>query len=494
VRVGDTQKLSRLAGQRVYRFPQAGDRRYGKIEVFKRIGACSVDLDSEIGSRDIRINTDGFGLLDMAVNVMGSEKAAASKVEPMDPEKKPGGKVKEAKEYLSKHRLEVRLSEAMQAVLRERPDDPETFLAQKLLAGKKLQPLDSAPPAPPPKGDLSEPVARNQLAPLKQAAPAAAAPQVSMLPFAVFYKQNMKTIGSDAFKCIHLKFPKAAEAMKKASPAGPRVPVMKPFKAFYTENLKSMGPRAFDSIHAKFASRNAALAKAAPAAAPKVSYHLQPSVGTWMMAKPQAIKALPTAAPAQDFRKKASVGTWIMSLPMMEPEAVAPVAPASAKPAFAMTPSVGTWVARPQALLRPQTASMTCLKGLRRPAAMAVQERTEVERVLTQALLEMGGKLEGDYFPLQGSTSFFLRPGGMTQAEKLTMQSSRLLFEAPPGSDANGRGIFCSASKTVAVQVNTQDAHARFIVFKEGEQAQRELRLLEGAVKQALQQQGYAFA
>jgi len=36
VRVGETQKLSRLSGSRTYSFPHSGDRRYGKIEVKKK--------------------------------------------------------------------------------------------------------------------------------------------------------------------------------------------------------------------------------------------------------------------------------------------------------------------------------------------------------------------------------------------------------------------------------------------------------------------------
>merc|ERR1719191_1061444 len=37
-----------------------------------------------------------------------------------------------AKEYLEKHNLEMRLSEAMQAVLREKPEDPAAFVAERL--------------------------------------------------------------------------------------------------------------------------------------------------------------------------------------------------------------------------------------------------------------------------------------------------------------------------------------------------------------------------
>merc|ERR1719414_212412 len=75
VRIGDTQKLSRLASSRVYRFPQ-GDRRYGKIEVFRRIGACSIDVDPEsAGTREVSINCEegGFGSLALRIGINEEE-------------------------------------------------------------------------------------------------------------------------------------------------------------------------------------------------------------------------------------------------------------------------------------------------------------------------------------------------------------------------------------------------------------------------------------
>lgn len=155
MRVGDTQKLSRLAATRVYRFPQAGDRRYGKIEVFRRIGACSVDIDpANANMREVSVDCQegGYGCLGLRIAVEGDERARQKTEEPPDG-KKVGTKVKAAKEYLSKHGLEVRLSEAMQSVLRDRPDNPTEYLAMRLLGQApgtgqvKLPPLGSIPQA-----------------------------------------------------------------------------------------------------------------------------------------------------------------------------------------------------------------------------------------------------------------------------------------------------------------------------------------------------------
>eukprot|EP00409_Alexandrium_fundyense_P004435 CAMPEP_0185902448 /NCGR_PEP_ID=MMETSP0196C-20130402/1691_1 /TAXON_ID=2932 /ORGANISM="Alexandrium fundyense, Strain CCMP1719" /LENGTH=168 /DNA_ID=CAMNT_0028621299 /DNA_START=76 /DNA_END=582 /DNA_ORIENTATION=+ len=129
VRVGEMQKLSRISSSRVYRFPKAGTRNFGKIEVYRRIGSCSVDVNpSTKDFREVSIDCGdaASGPLNLKVEVSGKVDA-----DPVEPQKE-GTKVRAAKEYLSQHGLEMRLSEAMQAVLRERPEDPAKFLAGKL--------------------------------------------------------------------------------------------------------------------------------------------------------------------------------------------------------------------------------------------------------------------------------------------------------------------------------------------------------------------------
>mmetsp|Transcript_83336 Transcript_83336/g.131579 ORF Transcript_83336/g.131579 Transcript_83336/m.131579 type:complete len:610 (+) Transcript_83336:60-1889(+) len=225
VRVGDTQKLSRLAATRVYKFPQAGDRRYGKIEVFRRIGACSVDIDpSNINLREINVDCKeaGFGSLGLRINVEGDE-AVKKKLEDMAPEgKKVGTKVRAAKDYLSKHGLEVRLSEAMQAVLRDRPENPTEYLAMKLLGltlGDKmpLQPVSGDSVMREQKEDepsrQPEPSSKTESA--KSSLPVKVAPPVSMLPFGnVYYKPNLVSIDQKAWAKIHGAFSQPARQME----------------------------------------------------------------------------------------------------------------------------------------------------------------------------------------------------------------------------------------------------------------------------------------
>jgi len=404
VRIGETQKLSRLASSRVYRFPQAGDRRYGKIEVFRRIGAASIDVDPQsAGTREVNINCSegGFGNLGLRIGVEDEDKKPKS-AEPSAP-KKEGSKVKAAKEYLSKHGLEVRLSEAMQAVLRERPADPAEFLAAKLLADSpnaanfKIPVSSTSPP-------------QHQT---RKAAPVAQPAVQAVLPFKSFYHCNFKSMDTSAFARCHAKFPakhvKHAKPtpppaaplrtrpsigtwmnplprhrqVAKSAPAQPAVVAVLPFKSFYQSNFKFMDAGSFARFHSKFPAKHAK--PSPPAAAPKpANMRMRPSIGTWMMPLPrnkQAAKAAPVvevkkpqSAPfmlkpsvgtwlvktppkvkivVPKFTQKASVGTWLSPIPvrlqrsMREAAAASQAAtpPTAYKPTFRHKPSVATWLA-----------------------------------------------------------------------------------------------------------------------------------------------------
>jgi len=312
VRVGETQKLSRLAASRMYHFPKSGERRFGKIEVFRRIGTCNVDVDpSNKDLREVVINCmdAGFGTLGLKVSVTkdGKPDSTSEEVAPVEG-KKEGSKVKAAKEYLSKHSLEVRLSEAMQAVLRERPEDPAEYLAAKLLetpprvGGVKLPPLKggkeaSASEVMPRRPSVPEPVDEPQklrpqkLQPLQK--PLAPAP-------------------------LAVPVPPAAETPRPPQPA-PVVPHVGPDPTLrlYSEFTKAERPQ-----HVP------------------VKLHWRPSVGTWLMPRP-CKRQEPAPLQLSKYKHTPSVGTWWMPRPRKNQE---PAALQVMK--FKHMPSVGTWVAR----------------------------------------------------------------------------------------------------------------------------------------------------
>eukprot|EP00930_Biecheleria_cincta_P069512 TRINITY_DN5724_c0_g1_i1.p1 TRINITY_DN5724_c0_g1~~TRINITY_DN5724_c0_g1_i1.p1 ORF type:complete len:825 (+),score=156.58 TRINITY_DN5724_c0_g1_i1:27-2477(+) len=137
VRVGDVQKISRLAPSRVYRFPPALDRKHGgKIEVFHRIGSYNLDISGSQPAAYDEVSIDceasGFGSLGVKLALERTQPTKLPRKE--EPATKPGGRVRAAKEYLSEHSLEDRLSQAMQRVLCERPRDPFLFLVAELRA------------------------------------------------------------------------------------------------------------------------------------------------------------------------------------------------------------------------------------------------------------------------------------------------------------------------------------------------------------------------
>lgn len=160
LRVNDTQKISRLSASRVYSFPKLGERKFGKIEVFRRVGVCSIDIDPRYPStrevylecRDAEIGTIG-----LRVGIEADE-TTKKKVRTEVSTKKPSSRVKAAKEYLSQHSLDVQLSEAMQAVLRERPVNPTEFLAAELLKKYEMQPPPRVAPVVRMNGESEIPV------------------------------------------------------------------------------------------------------------------------------------------------------------------------------------------------------------------------------------------------------------------------------------------------------------------------------------------------
>ncbi|CAE8660181.1 unnamed protein product, partial [Polarella glacialis] len=162
LRVGEQQKFAKAGVARTYKFGNApgADKRYGKLEIYRRIGVASVSLDPEKvqGTHELCVQVEDPRLEGNEVKYRLCLGASSTAAHPQaSPDKAAGGhveKVNAAKEYLAHHQLEMRLSEAMQAVLRERPEDPGAFLAKKLQSSagtlrKVDEPMKSAPPAVP---------------------------------------------------------------------------------------------------------------------------------------------------------------------------------------------------------------------------------------------------------------------------------------------------------------------------------------------------------
>lgn len=134
LRVGEAQKLAKLSASRSYRFSAAtaGSRKYGKIEVYRRVATSVLCIDPATALPSSTVEVDvGDVRLRFDASIAFTEARPAPPAEP----RKAGHAA--AAEYLQKHRLEARLSEVMSVVLRERPVDPLDFMAKQLLKGPR---------------------------------------------------------------------------------------------------------------------------------------------------------------------------------------------------------------------------------------------------------------------------------------------------------------------------------------------------------------------
>lgn len=340
VRVGDAQKLSRLSAARVFRFPQAGDRRFGKIEVFRRIGACSVDVDpAREGLREVTVNCGdaGFGSLGLRLAV-GGEAVKQKKAEEAAHSKKAGTKEKAAKDYLAQHGLEIQLSEAMQALLRERPDNPTEYLASKLLSR-----------AGPPGGKLP---------------PMAASSQIG---------RDLGTVGVEWRKPVDAQYQTSAakKGPQKLEPleVAPQMQVApqprsllvpsQALPAVATSSPKALIPATVPQAQIPASVPVALAASAVP------SWQTKPSIGTWLAHLPRS-KVGSWVAPA-DWKFKPSVGTWLAPLLSEDPEnrskeilalqeSSPPVSARGPQANYRHAPSIGTWIA-PFGGVRPKVAA-----------------------------------------------------------------------------------------------------------------------------------------
>eukprot|EP00429_Kryptoperidinium_foliaceum_P083534 CAMPEP_0176231610 /NCGR_PEP_ID=MMETSP0121_2-20121125/24886_1 /TAXON_ID=160619 /ORGANISM="Kryptoperidinium foliaceum, Strain CCMP 1326" /LENGTH=420 /DNA_ID=CAMNT_0017570955 /DNA_START=88 /DNA_END=1346 /DNA_ORIENTATION=+ len=400
VRIGEVQKLSRLTGSRSFKFPPTAKGRFGKIEIFRRIGAASVDLDPDYGGdRRVNIGLQGADTECLPFRVcIGTSSANKTVASPADIAAKNTAKTRAAKEYLGKHQLEVRLAEAMQAVLRERPDDPLLFLARQMTkaAGGEAAPgptpataaaqAKPAAPAPTVAGasrpsisltpfgayykahfGSAGPAARATLygafvgrpkvsacavAEPKAATPVAAGasrPAISLTPFGAYYKAHFGSAGPAARATLYGAFAGRPKASACAA-AEPKTQELVPFGQHYASAFRLAPPKAIAAVYQGFPAFVGSQTKASTAVAPG-AFRKKPSVGTWL-ARAQRIPAAPAAPPSQEarrpFAKLPSVGTWLALRPVLAAE-VAPAAPAVRKDAprrdFAKLPSVGTWLA-----------------------------------------------------------------------------------------------------------------------------------------------------
>jgi len=168
IRIGDVLKQGRYEPQRRYNFPRVDRRRTAKIDIYRHVATCSVAVDPDVLSKhevDVTSMDPSFTAAKIQVHVE-SKKEEINK--PAQDNKTKALK-NQAKDYLVKHGIEERLSEAVKALLKEQPSAPTDFLVRHLTG--------SQPPAPGTSPDKS-----NVQADTKPAKPEALVPEKSGAP------------------------------------------------------------------------------------------------------------------------------------------------------------------------------------------------------------------------------------------------------------------------------------------------------------------------
>lgn len=131
VRVGEVLKQGRYEPNRCYHFPQIDRRRSAKVDLYQHVGSCIVPVDPEMKStHELAVSCSEPALRGLRLKVSVESKSKDTGKEHR--EARAQALKTQAKDYLSKHCIEDRLSDAVKALLREQPEDPTEFLCRHL--------------------------------------------------------------------------------------------------------------------------------------------------------------------------------------------------------------------------------------------------------------------------------------------------------------------------------------------------------------------------
>jgi len=150
VRVGDVLKQGRYEPHRCYHFPQLERRRNAKVDIYQHVGTCIVAVDPDTkSSHEVAVTSMDPSLPGSRIRVNVEAKMEDGKA---NREERAKALKVQARDYLTKHNIEVRLSEAVKALLKEQPADPTSFLCTHLRGAEAeaaKEPLSAPAPAEP---------------------------------------------------------------------------------------------------------------------------------------------------------------------------------------------------------------------------------------------------------------------------------------------------------------------------------------------------------
>jgi hypothetical protein len=314
--VGDVLKQGRYEPQRPYNFPAMERRRNAKIDIYRHVGSCVIAVEPEgKSSHEVPVasNDPTVPQMKLKVNIASSGVDATKQKETRTKAVK-----SQAKDYLMKHQIEEKLSEAVKALLKEQPGDPTEFLVRHLTGGASIPPSPAGGfyqqiPSPVP---ASSPVkATGQVLPAGKPGP------LAMKPFQGYYTAAcLPNLPADGYTAIYARFPKAVDRLVPTASSAQPAPDASVFNKMASVGtwLVHRPPAAAKEQEVDITILKGGQQEAESKGATQSNHHL-PSVGTWLT-KPQGLKKTPT------FSKMASVGTWLMPVPPAEEDSTKAIA------------------------------------------------------------------------------------------------------------------------------------------------------------------------
>lgn len=311
VRVGDILKQGRYEPGRSFNFPAIQRCRNAKIDVYRHIGSCIVGVDPEAKStQEVKVSTVG----DAAVKDFRLKVHVRQATTGVIREKSKQVR-SQAKEYLAKHCIEEKLSEAVKALLRVRPENPEEFLCAQIRAQGNQE------EGPPQKVEVG-PLPRSDAAPPERpiVVSQTSATGVSKRefiseekePFSNYVRQHFRTVGASGWSQLHSRFPRntlcgsgagmvstrAGGTFCEGSTAEGRPPYgdffLKPSVGTWYSKRKAGSPVTHDRLIPPTVQAGVVLKVSGCTSAPMgasqrasdetrtVSFCTRPSVGTWL--------------------------------------------------------------------------------------------------------------------------------------------------------------------------------------------------------------------
>jgi len=121
------------------------------------------------------------------------------------------------------------------------------------------------------------------------------------------------------------------------------------------------------------------------------------------------------------------------------------------------------------------------IKGTLLPPSCTFEGRRELEKTIVNALNNLKGDLEGEYFPLGGSKSWAAKPTGMSAEKEEELRSAGNLFQEPDSTLLlssgcgrhwpDARGIYHNKDSNCFVWVNEED-QMRIVSMQKGDDIQ----------------------